>query len=502
MDLVHVLEESFSTHEHRLAASMAGSSITYGRLWEKAQRLSDIFLGFPDAPVGLFVNRGFPALAAFLASVASGRPYVPLNPKFPDERLREIIQRSGCSAVVADEACHERVQELSEQVSGQEVATEWVDLSSDRVAIQRLGNPGGNEKVNASKYAYLMFTSGSTGHPKGIAISRANLGAYLEHATSAFGMEPGSRASQLFDFSFDLSVHDLFVTWLCGGELCLPAPGDVLLPGKYIERHQLTHWFSVPSVALIMRQLGMVKPDAYPSICQSLFCGEALPESIAAEWGQAAPNSSIWNLYGPTEATIAFTAYEWREENAADSSGVVPIGEPFPGQNIRVDHAEGDSVGELYLGGSQVAEGYLDQPEPGIVSAFGEIPGEPGTVWYRTGDLVEQSDTGTLLFRGRVDSQVQIMGHRVELSEVESAVRSETKGAAVAALAVPGESGNLEEIIAFVESESVNPEEIKQRCAVKLPSYMVPKRIIGVGRFPLNANGKIDRKSLQEKHYE
>lgn len=497
MDLGQVLSESFTTHATRIAASMTGASLTYGELWNRSEKLARVFECLPDAPVGIFVNKGLPALVAFLAAVVSRRPYVPLNPKFPDERLSEIIQRSRCSTVVADEACSERVQGLIQGSSHRDPHVEWITLSDDRLSIHRVENAGGEERVRWKDFAYLMFTSGSTGHPKGIAISRENLGAYLGHATSAFGMEPGSRASQLFDFSFDLSVHDLFVTWLCGGELCLPGPGDLLVPGKYIERHQLTHWFSVPSVAVIMRRLGMVKAEAYPSIQQSLFCGEALPESIAAEWAVAAPNSSVWNLYGPTEATIAFTSFEWRTGGGGDNSGTVPIGHPFPGQEVRVlrSHPD-DDVGELYLGGSQVAAGYLDEENTGKLSAFGEIPGEPDATWYRTGDLVEQNDSGILFFRGRVDSQVQIMGHRVELAEVESVVRSETSGAAVAAVAVAGDAGNFVEIVAFVESESLDLDEISRRCAEKLPTYMVPKRMIAISRFPLNANGKIDRKSL------
>lgn len=501
MDLGQVLTESFSTNASLAAASMTGTVVTYGELWDRSERLARVFAGLPDAPVGIFVNKGFPALAAFLACIVSRRPYVPLNPKFPDGRLREVIRRSGCSAVVADETCSERIQGLLQDFSVRDLATEWIDQGENRLSIHRLESAGIQGKVPGKNFAYLMFTSGSTGHPKGIAISRENLGAYLTHAASAFGMEPESRASQLFDFSFDLSVHDLFVTWLCGGELCLPGPGDMLVPGKYIERHQITHWFSVPSVAVIMRRLGMLKADAYPSIQQSLFCGEALTEPIAAQWALSAPNSTVWNLYGPTEATIAFTSFEWKAGISGDDSGTVPIGYPFPGQEVRVILNQSDNnVGELYLGGSQVAAGYLDEEE--TVSAFIELPGESGATWYRTGDLVEQSDSETLFFRGRVDSQVQIMGHRVELAEVESAVRSETSGAAVAAIAIPGDAGNFVGIVAFVESDTLNLDEICRRCAAKLPAYMAPKRIIAVSPFPLNANGKIDRKSLSNLSHE
>jgi non-ribosomal peptide synthetase component F len=223
--------------------------------------------------------------------------------------------------------------------------------------------------VDRSDTAYLLFTSGSTGVPKGVAVSQSNAVAYMEYAAKRFGMHSGDRCSQNFDLTFDLSVHDLFTCW-DAGQRWFPTPSRRSRPATLVDEQRLTCWFSVPSVAMFASKLGLLEPGAFPTLRWSLFCGEALSASLAEAWQQAANNSVLENLYGPTEATIAITYYRWDSETSPAECvrGLVPIGWPFDGQQVCAVNEDltpvpvGES-GELCLGGSQVTRGYLNDPE-------------------------------------------------------------------------------------------------------------------------------------------
>jgi amino acid adenylation domain-containing protein len=413
-----------------------------------------------------------------------------------------MVSVAGCAAIVGEEASVETFRQLQAElgVGWQNVSTAsgYLMLHHSEYDTEHHGRGVAN-----SSFCYILFTSGSTGQPKGIGITPANLSAYLDHATRAFGVHPGDRASQMFELTFDLSVHDMFVTWLGGGLLCVPPAGTTLAPARFIIDEGITHWFSVPSTAAMLSKFRMLREGVFPSLKQSLFCGEALPASIAAQWHKAAPNSSLWNLYGPTEATIAITAYRWTPDQMDNPQrDVVPIGCPFSGHRVRIV-ADGVDVerckaGELCLGGPQVALGYLSDP---IKTAGAFVVLEPSSeamVWYRTGDLVRQDDHGIIHYLGRLDSQIQLHGHRVELGEVEGALRIASSGRTCAVITWPPQQATVESLIAFVEGigSTDDATALRQSCADLIPDYMVPSRIIYVATMPLNPNGKIDRKSL------
>src|SRR5207249_767114 len=219
--------------------------------------------------------------------------------------------------------------------------------------------------VSVNSIAYLLFTSGSTGQPKGVMVSHQNVLHYVEYVTNRYGFTSSDRFSQTFDLTFDLSAHDMFVAWENGACVCCPTQKQLIKPGRFINDARLTAWFSVPSTAVFMRRLGDLNPGLYRGLRLSLFCGEALPLEIAREWALAAPNSVIENIYGPTELTIACTAYRWDNLNspAECEHGIVPIGEPFVNMRpLIVDHdlrevATGDE-GELIMTGPQLSQGY------------------------------------------------------------------------------------------------------------------------------------------------
>jgi amino acid adenylation domain-containing protein len=368
----------------------------------------------------------------------------------------------------------------------------------------------GRRKHDASgqDLAYLLFTSGTTGLPKGVAITHANANHYVQAVLDRYQPTPEDRFSQVFDLTFDLSVHDMFMCWAAGATLHVPPDSAVMAPTKFIRKNELTFWFSVPSVIPVMNKLRMLPAGAFPSLRTSLFCGEALPVASAASWQEAAPNSIVENLYGPTEATIAFTFYRWLPEYADRSfeAGLVPIGRPFPGLDCVVLDAHGrlapeDEIGELALGGPQLSPGYW-KDEARTAEKFIGLDcghGRPSR-WYRTGDLAQYDSEAGYVFRGRVDSQVKIMGYRVELGEIEQCVRNAAETDLVVAVPWPrNEGGGASGVIAFVCGSGIDAEAITSKCTEELAPYMVPSAIYNLESFPLNSNGKVDRGALARR---
>ncbi|WP_431272461.1 AMP-binding protein [Dankookia sp. P2] len=370
----------------------------------------------------------------------------------------------------------------------------------ERPGASRLRRPGPDDG------AYLLFTSGSTGAPKGVPLRHANVMAYLRATTARYQPTPDDRFTQLFDLTFDLSVHDMFLCWGAGAALYCPSDAARMAPQEFVRRHDLTFWFSVPSTATYMQRLRILRPGLFPSLRWSLFCGEALPRRIAEAWAAAAPNSTVENLYGPTEATIAITAYRLPADPdaAAQLPDIVPIGRPFPGQAAIVIDAEGTpapmgEAGKLCLGGSQVAEGYWRRPDLTAERFLPPQGTDPGMGWYRTGDRVRETAEHGLVFLGRMDRQVKINGHRVELQEVEAALGRAAASDCVAALAWPLDAGGLARgIVAFVGRDDMPAEAILEACRRMLPPYMVPSQIRPLSDWPVNDHGKADYKRLRQ----
>lgn len=248
----------------------------------------------------------------------------------------------------------------------------------------------------------------------------------------------------------------------------------------------------------------MLKPDTYRNLRLSLFCGEALPVETARDWAKAAPDSIIENIYGPTELTIACTAYRWDNalSPAESFNGTVPIGYPFEGMKVLVadeqlNEVEAGQDGELLMAGPQLSCGYW-RDESKTKAAFVTPPGKD-TVFYRTGDRVRRpKNDEPLLYLGRMDNQVKILGHRVELGEVESAIRQLSGVDGVVALGWPVNGGGADGIVAFVETEALDAAALSESLKTKLPAYMVPRTIHAIRALPLNSNGKYNRKALTD----
>jgi amino acid adenylation domain-containing protein len=497
-----------------------GRELTYGELAERAKRISaTIQAGVANGPVPLtavFAYRSPTAYAAVLGALMAGHGYVPLNRTFPVDRTRLMLEKSMCRSIVVDAGSEPQLEALLASIE-----TPILLICPDRSDVSPLavkfpghrivGAPDLAEadswrpvNVTPNSIAYLLFTSGSTGQPKGVMVSHANVLHYVDYVTKSYAFTSNDRVSQNFDLTFDLSAHDMFVAWQNGACVCCPTQKQSIKPGAFINDARLTVWFSVPSTAVFMRRLGVLKPNMYPQLRLSLFCGEALPVGIVHQWALAAPNSMIENLYGPTELTIACTTYSWNHKTSPVEceQGFVPIGEPFDDMEcLIVDHelreVEPGTAGELLMGGPQLCLGYWDNEEK-TKNAFVAIPDKANAYYYRTGDRVRRRETGKpLLYLGRLDSQIKVLGHRVELGEVEAAIREESGLDGVVAVGWPMTAIGADAIEVFLQIDDFDTKQLQEKLRTRLPLYMVPRNIRLLPYFPLNANGKFDRKALQ-----
>src|SRR5581483_11980605 len=503
---------------HRPALELAGETLTYESLASRARAVAATLVRHTraDAPgyTAVLAQRTPAMFVGILGALLRGHAYVPLNPAYPPARTATMLDRTQSESVVAD-AQHVGVLDALLGGTSRRMTVLLPD-EADAEPLQRrwprhtilgrrdLLSPEEWRAVDVApeSAAYVLFTSGSTGTPKGVMVTHVNVRALVDAAAQRFGIVEEDRFSQTFDATFDLSVFDLFVAWERGACVVCPPAKTLLNPASFIREAELTVWFSVPSLAAFMMRLGALKPASFPGLRWSLFCGEALPVEVAAAWSRAAPNAALENLYGPTEATVFCTAYRWDDAASAAEcdGGIVPIGRPLPRVSVAVvdddlrDVPPGEE-GELVIGGEQVARGYLDDPER-TAAAFVHVPGREG-VHYRTGDRVRRPLLdGPLVFRGRLDHQIKVLGHRVELGDVEAALRRAADAQAAVAVGWPRTASGAAGIVAFVHGTAMEPGEIRDAVAEVLPPYMVPRDIRVLDELPLTANGKTDRNTL------
>lgn len=505
----------------RPALVVEGGTVSYGELASQVRQLSGVIAAAaPHSPlVGLLANRSRTAYAGVLAALSSGRGYVPLNPKHPVDRLRRVLTVSDVDIMIAGREGYGPLRDLlassprpltvllPDAGPGDFTVPPTTTAHRFLTAPDLIGGPTADPilAVAPDTLAYLLFTSGSTGEPKGVAVTHANVGDYARALCGRFHVNEHDRFSQMSDLSFDWSVHDLYVCWEGGACLVSVPEQSHLAPAKLIRNERLTMWASVPSAVGLMLNMRMLKPGAFPTLRASVFCGEPLPAAFAAAWQQAAPQSIVENLYGPTETTVAITRYRWDPATspAQSAGGIVPIGWMFEGQHGAVVDGELRPVpegtpGELCLAGSQVALGYWKNPAE-TARRFVTLPGRGPTRWYRTGDLVRQGEDGCLYYLGRMDDQVKIRGYRVELPEIDHAVRQSCGAELVATVAWPVRDGSAEGVVTFVSGTPAGDrraEPIVAACRRALPEYMVPREICFLDEMPLSPNGKIDRRRL------
>lgn len=473
------------------AVVSGGVGLTYRELDERANRLAHLLRERgvrPEVLVGLCMERGLDMLVGVLAILKAGGAYVPLDPAYPDERLHYMRRDSGVGIVLTQPVMVDRPW-----LDGAEAICVDEAMFADRVAR---GAPA-RANLDAQNLAYVIYTSGSTGQPKGVAITHANTVALLQWALGAYTPAQLRTVLASTSLNFDLSVFELFLP-LSAGHTCVIVRDALALLDSKIDVSLIN---TVPSAMKVL-----LEQNAIPPCVQAInLAGEPLTRSLLNALLEQCPGRPVFNLYGPTEDTTYSTFVEFR----APVDGVPGIGGPLPGTQAHVMSARETplpvgSVGQLYLGGRGVARGYLGRPgltaERFVPDPFSPLPGRR---LYKTGDLVRRLGDGSLEFIGRIDQQVKIRGHRIEIGEVENQLGR----IAPVREAIVMASGEHEQrqLVAYLVPDPAERatlgdaglvREVRRQLGNLLAEYMLPAHYVLLDAMPLTTNGKIDRGAL------
>ncbi len=491
MSLRQTLKTAAHDHAENPFLTSGPQSYSYGDALKIKDQIAALTGDFDH--MAIISNSGDISYLSIFAAMLLDAAFMHLNIDWHENRLADVLGQAAPDIVI----CHRDWAEAHAQMlarAGYAPLALPDDALMNRLAIFRKnpGQPNPLADYMAEKsiddLLYVMFTSGSTGQPKGVPITAASAESYARAMIEACGIGPRERWMQPVDLHFDVSMMTVLPAWMTGGHIiAIPSKQSPFGP-RFVKKHApVENWTSVPSVIARASALGMLKPGAMPALTRSFFCGEALPADMAALWQAAAPDTVIYNMYGPTEATIALTWHRFDPETDSQHT-ITPIGTALPGSQVRLA-----ADGEIELGGPQVFHGYLGAPKP--IDTY--LTTDPdGTRWYKTGDLGEADPDGRLHFKGRKDWQVKLRGYRVEIEEVESVIRKHLGSALVAVVPVGAVSGtSYDRLCAFVPPKT-DPAALKSALAEALPDYMVPSDFVELGDFPRNPNGKIDRNAL------
>ncbi|RSM44579.1 non-ribosomal peptide synthetase [Amycolatopsis balhimycina DSM 5908] len=484
--MLDVFAERVRERPDALAVTCAGKTVTYRELDTRANRLAHGLIAHgagPDVRIGLCVPRGIDAIAGMLAVLKAGAAYVPLDPRYPEERLALLLADSGVSTVLATRAVRDRVP--------RGVRVLGLDDGWER------GLPGGSPapRVRPANLACVLYTSGSSGRPKGVLIEHRSV---VRLCAGPFArLRPDDVSSQYATLSFDASTLEIWGALLSGARLAIDTEDvpSVEALGAFIRAEGVTAlWLT----AGMFHEVAAAGPGVFKGLRRLVSGGDVLSPQQCAEVLRRWPDLELVNGYGPTESTTFTSCHRVR---AADDGRPVPIGRPVPGLHCLVLDRDLDPVpagvpGELYIGGG-VARGYLDRP--GLTAdRFVADPFGHGTRLYRTGDVVRwRADEDWVLdFLGRSDDQVKIRGFRIEVGEVEAALRRHPDVGEAVVVAREDTPGHKRLAGYVVPCRPADASALREFLAQRLPGHLVPGALVLLDRFPLTPQGKIDRRAL------
>lgn len=496
--LIHRLfEERAAASAPSVALIHDGEPLTYGELNARANRLARYLRAHgagPDRLVGIYLERSAALVVGLLAILKAGAAYVPLDPMYPTERLAHMLEDASPCVVLTQEKLRARLPPTNAVVIA-------VDSHSDAIAAQDAADPGaGSPDLTPQHLAYVIYTSGSTGRPKGVMIEHASVVNFLRSMRKQPGLEAADRLLAVTTVAFDIAALEIYLPLVTGATVVLAgardsSDADSLL--RLLEMHDITVMQATPATWKLLLHGGWKGRKSLKVLCG----GEALGTDLAAELLERV--ASVWNMYGPTETTIWSCAR--RIATIDRGQHTEPVGGPIDETRIHIldEHLRqvpAGAVGEIHIGGAGVARGYLNRAE---LTAERFLPdpfaSEPRARMYRTGDLGRVRQDGAIDFLGRTDHQVKIRGYRIELGEIEAQLARHADVREAAVVAREDEQGE-KRLLAYLvpRNPSVPPtvESIREHLSAALPEYMVPSAFVGLERFPLTPNGKLDRRAL------
>jgi amino acid adenylation domain-containing protein len=512
------------TRPNAPAIVMGNQTLTYGQLETSSNQLAHLLQqsGCKKGDrVCILMPKSPAAIVSMIGILKAGCMHVPIDSATPAARIRHIFDSCENRWILAAGRVTSLLDELlADPALRDRTSVGWLDSpapSGDNFspAFTRAGLDAAPanalpQQCSAEDGSHILFTSGSTGVPKGVVITHSNVATFVAWALKHYGINDTDRFSGHTPFHFDLSTFDIFGAITAGAQLHLVPPETALLPPKladFIRDSELTQWFSVPSVLNYLSKFNAVKQNDFPSLRRVLWCGEVLPTPALIYWMERLPKVRFSNLYGPTEATIASSYYDVTV-CPTDPKAAIPIGKACDGEKLlvldeKLQPVPPREIGDLYIAGAGLSPGYWRDPQK-TAAAFRSDPhdGSLAGRLYRTGDLAWQDEDGLIYFVGRADTQIKVRGYRIELGEIETALNSMGKLQECAVVAIPTDNfGGWMICCAYVvrAGDDVSLGDLREHLKKLVPNYMFPTRWMAFDALPKNANGKIDRPLLKER---
>ncbi|QKT09065.1 amino acid adenylation domain-containing protein [Gordonia sp. X0973] len=493
--LWQLLAAAAAEHADRVALEWDGGSLTYAELHASVADLVGALRVGRGSVVALKMARSPEMVIAILATLACGAAYLPIDPELPDERIDGMLADAQPAALLTlpeERSDSSRLQFVRETRS----SFRWSNATK-APAAPVYGDPAPRDA------AYIIFTSGSTGRPKGVVVEHRSIVNRLRWMDDTFALTPADRVLQKTPYSFDVSVWEFFWPLISGATLVLATPGierDAAALAAQFAQRRITVCHFVPSALAAFLAADAVEQTPLEHLRLVVCSGEALPPDVLRHATDTLP-AAVHNLYGPTEAAVDVTHWTPGPDWTGDE---VPIGSPIANTACYVlDKAlrpqPAGAVGELYLSGIQLARGYLGRPAL-TATRFVADPFADGERMYATGDLVHRDEAGRLIYDGRVDDQVKVRGRRIELGEIQATLADlpGVEQAVVVTRTITTGSGDSTIIVGYAVGAGVDPLQVRDQLARRLPGYMVPDAIEVLDALPMTRNGKLDRRRLPE----
>jgi len=516
--LNHHLQDTAEKNPDNIYVWDSKNSFSYHEANIQSNRLANFLIDMGvkrHDRVAIVLPRSAQSLVALHGVLKAGAIYVAVNPKTPVERIAFILNDCDCKVLITNNAL--ATQTLTALTHKKVILTEApqgeMNLPSDCISFSctsadfKSSCPE-NKNIDLD-LAYILYTSGSTGQPKGVMISHRNVLDYAMWASSYFQIKPTDRIGNTSGVYFDLSVFDIYAGIFSGAATYIISDSALLFPKTLVEqidKERLTILNAVPSLYNYVAKMGVLKKDSCHNLSKLIFCGEVMPTQTIIDWMNVFPEKTYVNLYGPTETTCESMYYHIAAK-PSDASVPIPIGKACANTEVftlkeDLSLASIDEVGELCIRGSSNGAGYWKNPEL-TEKNFIRSPLNPYFFErvYRTGDLAVLKSDGNYHFVGRKDSQIKYMGYRIELGDIESALSTLECVIESVVICVNDEISNSQKLVGFLNlKEPVSSSEIGRMLRQKLPDYMVPKEFIFLDAIPKNANGKVDRLAVQKNY--